>query len=148
MPLVSARERKVYIMTFCTKCLEIFYDDLQSNLLHKAQKICPKVDCNGELMRVDELLAPIVITLYQKGYRHIVDCCSGHAHRPNSALHICFNDNALIDDCPEEWEIVNSGDNTIICKHIETKDLYKKQAEIFKGIMQLWSWAKNLDDCS
>ena len=130
-------------MVFCTSCLEIFID----NFILKVQGSCPKVGCKGVLMEVDEMLAPAVILLYKKGYRYIVDCCSGHAHRSDSILYISFNDNALIDDCPKEWEIVNSGEQITICKHIETTELFKKQLEIFKALVSLYNWAKNLDDC-
>ena len=130
-------------MVLCNSCLEIFND----NIIPKVQGLCPKVNCKGALMEFDEMLAPVVVLLYKKGYRHIENSCSGHAHRPDKVLHICFNDNVLIDDCPEEWETVHSGDKVIICKNIETQDLHKRQMEIFKGLMQLWEWAKSLDNC-
>jgi hypothetical protein len=108
---------------------------------------CPKLYCSrGILIRFEENIAPVVYQLYKKGYRFVLKACSGHAHKPNSYIFIEFSENALIDDCPKDFEIVHGEQSSIICKHIETKDMKSKQIETFKAIVQLWAWVDSLED--
>lgn len=55
----------------CPCCYSIYRDRLVINR-------CPKLDCvTGELIEIDEMMAPIITTLWKKGY-DTKACCSGH----------------------------------------------------------------------
>jgi len=129
-------------MTFCNVCLEILFD----GIIPKIEGVCPKVDCNGVLVEVDEVIAPAILLLYSKGYKCVEDSCSGHAHIPSSTLYIRFSEYSLIEDCPHGFELLYEGTSILIKKTIESTDILQRQVAIFEAILHLREWAVNLDD--
>jgi len=128
-------------MTFCTKCLDVFVDDIIPKY-----ETCPRMDCGGELLDVDEMIAPAAVLLYAKGY-NILKCCSGHAHK-HSNLHILFDENTLLENAPQDFEFLHDNGMICIAKPIEQTDKVNRQLEIFSGILALNKWVQSLDDIS
>ena len=130
-------------MIFCNRCLEVFYDGITNYIDEK----CAKANCTGTLIKVDEMIGPIIIYLFSKGYRCIESSCSGHPHRPHTMTYIRFNAYSMVEDCPEGFDIVFDAKGTLIKKHILSNDILQRQAMIIEAILHLRTWVNNLEIC-
>ncbi|RXZ78014.1 hypothetical protein EBB07_28570 [Paenibacillaceae bacterium] len=77
-------------MYICLTCYEIYDSSFLnlSNAKNKRKCDCPKHSCHGDVVQIDELIAPTIILLNQKGYATKY-CCSGHwysDHPPNAYI--------------------------------------------------------------
>ena len=75
----------------CLECGEIYDSDrLNNNKLFEYIQ-CPKTNCVGTLIEVDELLLPTIKILNEKGYSTKF-CCSGHYESQHPNGYIAFED--------------------------------------------------------
>lgn len=82
----------------CLSCGEV-YDSPRLNITNGFDIYCPKTNCYGELVEVDELMIPTIKTLNEKGYRTVM-CCSGHYTKKNPLAYIYFVEGIDIPSIP------------------------------------------------
>lgn len=78
----------------CLECFQVYKNSygLNNSLDYLA---CPKMECEGEVVEIDELMLPIIITFNAKGY-YTKYCCSGHLFSMCSP-YVFFDD--IFGDC-------------------------------------------------
>jgi hypothetical protein len=116
---------------------------------------CPKSECLGEVVEIDELFLPTIIELNRKGYLTKF-CCSGHYYENCPNAYIMFENDISLPNIPNGYakEIENDGNVTI--RHMfgdghtdsETILKYKYYTEILKNAEITFKWAKKLPDIS
>lgn len=148
----------------CLECYEIYephflnlhtYDDYPN-------PCCPKSNCQGDIIELDELILPTIILLNRKGY-YTTNCCSGHYYNDNSNSYISFDREVELPNLPEgyeydaklyphvDWERhdefgnYNSG-MSCIRKYFNEKDSVLRYKAILKNAQTLLAWAKKLDN--
>lgn len=131
----------------CLDCGEV-YDPLALNLNETYEYIkCPKTNCCGYLIEVDELMIPTIQILNKKGYATRF-CCSGHYTGQHPNAYIMFEDWVDIPSVPEGF---NKEDNENDCITIRsTLPFNQPSLEDFKSICDnakiLLDWAISLPD--
>lgn len=65
-------------MKMCLKCLQLYDPDVDG-------KRCPKMHCNGKVVKIDELMIPVIIKLRQMKYETKF-CCQGHIYDVDNDL--------------------------------------------------------------
>lgn len=78
---------------------------------------CPKSDCDGELVEIDELMIPTIQILNQKGY-FTEYCCSGHYTSYDCHTYIKFADGIDIPSVPHGFNKDKDGKHVVIESHI------------------------------
>lgn len=90
----------------CMGCYEIYNGDLG---------MCPKANCEGEVVEIDELMVPAIRLLNEKGYMTEF-CCSGHVYDNGCTSYVLLDSlmSEILEDediakirelLPESWEI-------------------------------------------
>lgn len=109
-------------MLICLKCEEIYDERIVSYKPYKHNR-CPKQNCTGNLVDIDELFVPIILQLNKKGYTTKY-CCSGHLHQNGCgviASYISFKEFVILDDLinviDEDW--IYDEHNRVIRKYFE-----------------------------
>lgn len=122
----------------------MYIDSKNYGLYYKLQD--SRID--APLFEVDELIAPIISILNNKGYKTEY-CCSGHFNR--SRTYIVFSDqytNIITSDYPDNFDLSDGYENNHMCLGSEpyrgeefTKD---RLVEIVNNVVSLWRWAEEL----
>jgi hypothetical protein len=119
-------------MFVCKSCFEV-YDSYR--IIVKVDKfliesICPKHDCQGELVEIDDYLIDPIISLWKSGIATF-SCCSGHNHNYS------HNRNGYVEYgiFPNE-DLVKLNDITNI-----SKDIIKKYEYIY--LDEKWGISEN-----
>ena len=73
----------------CTKCLTGYDRELVVYQNWFKHNTCPKLDCGGEMVYIDELIYPTILLLNQNGYTTEF-CCSGHMKEDSIQCYILF----------------------------------------------------------
>lgn len=132
-------------------CYEIYNADLE---------FCPKVNCYGRVVEIDELMLPTIMLLNQKGY--ITDfCCSGHSYEEGCYPYIAFDNdfseyfadelNKLFKDISQPWFIETNNNDTIYhrftirCK-IKSANMIEQYKEIINVNLKLLDFVKSLPE--
>jgi hypothetical protein len=100
---------------------------------------CPKTNCTGKVIEVDELMLPIILTLWNKGY-YTSYCCSGHIYDNYPNTYIKFESEVDIPYCPIAFAFE---EENVIRKFYKTTD-YALFYEILDVIKILQEWALQL----
>lgn len=80
-------------MYLCLNCLEVYNTPFEH---------CPKANCDGRIVEIDELILPAIIEFNRKGY--ITEfCCSGHIHNPYP--YVKFDTEIFKEMSEEQYEI-------------------------------------------
>lgn len=90
----------------CMGCYEIYNGDLG---------MCPKANCEGEVVEIDELMVPAIRLLNEKGYMTEF-CCGGHIYDNGCTSYVLLDSlmSEILEDediakirelLPESWEI-------------------------------------------
>lgn len=96
-------------MKFCNRCFEIYRNGLNT-------KYCPKQNCAGLIVDIDEQIAPAIMLLNQNGYE-TTHSCAGHWYDKNPTPYIKFKCNTIqkaefykrfFSDVPGNWYIDQS----------------------------------------
>jgi hypothetical protein len=115
----------------------------------RKEYLCPKADCQGDVVWLDELIAPAIIVLNKKGYTTKY-CCSGHWYENYSYMYIYFNDWVLLPEKLPDGFVKDKGDKITIRN---TNDNFKNYSveEKFKFVtesnLRLLEWVNALPDC-
>ena len=87
-------------MYMCLDCYEIYDRDSIKIDEFADYKFCPKSNCLGKIVDVDELLIPTIKILNQKGY-YTRFCCSGHYYEQHPNGYISFEEDIDIPYLPK-----------------------------------------------
>ena len=132
-------------MLVCLKCFEVY---VQNTLIKKESVVtdsyclCPKVNCLGEVVELDELITPTIIELNKKGY-YTKFCCSGHWYQNKPNTYIYFLDNCLPDIVPEGFIVQ---EKSIIRSRFEDSNYDSKFDFVIDMNKRLYEWAKKLEN--
>lgn len=130
----------------CLNCGEVFNSSYLNTEYDSDMIRCPKTNCPGWMIEVDELMIPTIKTLNEKGYltKH---CCSGHytQYTPQQA-YISFLEGIDIPSVPSDFkkEIDDDGCVTIRKDFSSGKDTFKVFNDICDNAKILLKWADNL----
>lgn len=130
-------------MHVCLNC----YEKYNSNLIQKSdgyESPCPKIDCYGSIVELDELIAPTIITLNQKGYLTKF-CCSGHWYADLNP-YIYFYDYCMPKEIPKPFsKEYNSEEIPTTMRARYSKNEKESRYEFVLRInKELYEWATNL----
>ena len=127
----------------CMDCYEIYRTDYQ--LIKGEYNHCPKNDCYGEVVEVDELLLPTIIELNKKGYTTEY-CCSGHYYDKCKNTYIKFCDWVELPSTPNGFKVeTNKHDDSITIRkdYADNETVFE---DICKSVVELYEWAKSLEE--
>lgn len=97
----------------CLDCGDV-YDSSRININELFEYVyCPKTNCDGMLIEVDELLIPTIKVLNQKGYITKY-CCSGHYDGQHSNSYIMFDDGITLPSLPKGFTMEEHDGRTVI----------------------------------
>ena len=118
-----------------------FYEDNEWNQ-------CPKNNCDGYLLDIDEEILPQIILLNNKGYSTQY-CCQGHMDSSVTRLYILFENIYYFDDLPNGFvEEDTTGSRTCISFEPTSKNKRIKYNELTKARIDLYNWINQLEDIS
>lgn len=124
---------------FCTSCHQIYKSNFP--LKDKEYTFCPKNECYGEVVEIDDLIFPIILELNKKGYRTEY-CCSGHYYEKRTNTYILFCDGIKLPKIPYGYELEQDVKDSRICIRKYYDDCTVE--DIYKGMIELLEWAKDL----
>lgn len=133
-------------MHVCMECFESYDRRFLMNADGFGEVFCPKSSCQGEVVELDELIAPTIILLNQKGYLTKF-CCSGHWYEESSTTYIYFYDEIPIELLPEGFVLEDDYEGnatTIRTRYGDTEE--NKYDFVIRVNKQLYEWANNLPD--
>lgn len=142
-------------MLLCLDCYELF-DEKYVNFEYEGDyNWCPKLDCNGELIQVDELFVPVIIELNKKGYNTHY-CCSGHIHEGHcgcidSYIWFYYNNDVAYNikkNPPKNYSLGYGSDNGIDIHRSFDSKLSKGELlqQICENAIEMTNWAKKLPE--
>lgn len=134
-------------MHFCLECGEAYEVAFLPNSDAYDEITCPRVHCvGGDVVKLDEMIAPSIILLNQKGY-FTKYCCSGHWYKASSYIYFeeGFRPEKELPK-PFVWEYVNKEKGyNIMRAECEVKDetifaynwVYETNKDLFKWVNSL-----------
>ena len=128
----------------CTDCGEVY--DSSSFGENTLYLICPKSNCYGTLIEIDELLIPTIKLLNNKGYTTRY-CCSVHyaSQHPNS--YIMFEDWVDIPSVPKGFKKEDDGTYITIRSNLPSREpTYDDFKSICDNAKTLLDWAISLPE--
>ena len=131
----------------CLSCFEIYEKDSLRIDEFSEYIFCPKTNCIGEIVEVDELMIPVIIELNKKGY-FTQYCCSGHFYGQHPNGYIMFKKDIDIPNIPKYFKRENNKKGLVIrstIKHnLNIKPDYYDCFKIYKNAEILLKWAISL----
>ncbi len=128
-------------------CFEYFNPRLLKSFDNGYTYHCPIDDCGGDVVEIDELIAPTIVMLNQKGYITKY-CCSGHFYKENPVLntYIYFEDYVELPmELPYGFELER--DHTIRKWYrLESSECQTPYDFVVKTNRDLYQWTKTLPD--
>ena len=145
-------------MYICLNCHEVYDNNLKFD--HTSEyNFCPKSNCDGDLIEIDELFIPVIIELNKKGYI-TKSCCSSHTYKSYMNSYISFYEDIELPSLPkgykydkdmyphDNWDKV--GRNGMDCIRIVfdkgNKDNIELSREIYENAINVLDWVKGLPD--
>lgn len=131
-------------MHVCMECFEIYDKRFLNDRYDEIP--CPKEDCSGDVVELDELIAPTIILLNEKGYCTKF-CCSGHWYSHSSTVYIFFFDDCVPPYIPKsfKWDDYREPINTMRARYDEKSD-ESKYDFVVRMNKELFEWAINLPE--
>ncbi len=139
----------------CMDCLESYGEQVHSFKLEKDEigtyMVCPKRGCSGTVVDIDDIFAPIIVLLNEKGY-YTKECCSGHMEEFITESYITFEtDMDLLPNIPQGYKLrilkAESGEeNVIMFKRITGRNTIEIFQEILNNALQTYAWALGLPE--
>lgn len=128
----------------CLNCGEV-YDFSNLNINELSEYVwCPKTNCCGTLIEIDELLIPTVKILNGKGYTTKY-CCSGHYTGQHPRSYIMFSEGIDVPYLPKGFKKKAFNDCiTLESKSILRKPTFKDFYQICDNAKILLKWANSL----
>lgn len=147
----------IYVCLTClTEYDEIYRSIYESSIQSYRYEGIPCLikDCPGEVVELDEFIAPAVMNLNEKGYRTRY-CCSGHiiANRSPHDFYVSFEDfvefrSEDINKLPVGF-VVNQNEKGIIIRY-RPEMVAENTIEKMEGVVQcnkvFYQWTENLSD--
>lgn len=130
----------------CLDCFDVYDSEmLNDKFFDVYEGMCPKSNCNGRTICLDELMIPAITVLNKKGYSTKF-CCSGHYPGYNQT-YIMFEEYVEIPSLPNGFRFDNCEDNVVIRSNEPfsescLRDFYK----ICDHIKSLTKWAEELPE--
>lgn len=121
----------------CMECYEIYDGQMQ---------MCPKANCAGEIVEIDELMIPTIKMLNEKGYMTEF-CCSGHTYDNGCNTYVCLSSlmSEVLDNedygkikqmLPSSWEMEIDNYGRINFNHMIKKDFkHRFYVETYEDIL-------------
>ena len=148
----------------CMSCFEEYKRDGLKLNEDSYESPCPKSNCYGVVVEIDDMILPIIKLLNQKGYISTF-CCSNHSYEAGnkSNTYISFESECVPNTVPngfyiedKKWyeenhpNFVYTTDKDIcIRKYYDDElDEFELHVEICKTMVDLMEWAEELDDIS
>lgn len=130
----------------CLDCFDVYDSELlNSEYRDFYEGLCPKVNCEGKIICVDELMIPVIKVLNQKGY-FTKFCCSGH-YPGNNQTYIMFEDCIELPSLPNGFYFDNNNSNvTIRSKSVCCESCLSDFYNICDRIKILTKWAEELPE--
>ena len=137
---------------FCTKCKQIYwnnFDEINSFSLGGRYKgrLCPKVNCHGTVVEIDELIMPSIEEFNKAGYKTNYSC-SGHPYENIPTPYVSFDEYYFfpLDKIPSTWSW-DKKNNTLYANTIQPDSSVKEKIEyITKVNIDLYEFAKSLNN--
>lgn len=131
-------------MNVCLTC----YETYDTRFLHKPndyyEVCCPKLNCDGDVVELDELIAPTIILLNLKGY-YTKYCCSGHWYDDCLSPYIYFHEDFLPGSIPNGFTLDNPTSSTIRARYDENSE-ESKYDFVIRVNKELHNWALELKE--
>lgn len=126
----------------CVDCFEVY--DESYPIIKGEYNHCPKADCIGNVIEVDELLLPTIIELNKKRY-YTKYCCSGHYYsKGGDNCYIMFEDGVILPNIPNGFKY-DTGSACTIRKTFKSNK-HKLFKEINLCANELLDWVKLLKE--
>lgn len=135
----------------CLKCNQVYKESMNQikPIKYGEDKewlFCPKIDCHGQVVKIDELILPTIIELNKKGY--ITEfCCSGHSYEEKyTNTYISFASEVVPLKLPEGFAVEKINNKICIRKKYYSDTVPKSERfqEIIKTNLELLKWANSL----
>ena len=135
-------------MLVCMYCGET-YDKNNVNFdIHNDWNQCPKNNCDGYIVDIDEEILPQIMLLNSKGYITQY-CCQGHMNNSVVRLYILFEENYEFNELPKGFILEDDTYNrTCISFKPKSKNDKQKYKELLKARIDLYNWVCKLEDIS
>lgn len=135
-------------MHVCMECYEPFDKRFLSPIDYE-EYVCPRNNCQGDVVELDELIAPTIILLNQKGYITKY-CCSGHWYEKYATPYIYFYNECTPESeytLPSEfkWDDNKEERNTLRARY-EPNENETKYDWVIRVNKELYKWARELPE--
>ncbi|MBD1379051.1 hypothetical protein [Metabacillus arenae] len=131
-------------MHVCMSCYEKYEGRFLDIANRYGETFCPKYECHGNVIELDELIAPVIIMLNQKGYLTKF-CCSGHWYELVSTPYIYFHEGFIPGTVPESFKIDDHNSDTIRATY-EENDQESKYDWVIRVNKELYEWVEGLPE--
>lgn len=130
----------------CLKCSEIYNSNCFNFDVSKSYFMrCPKNNCTGEMVEIDDIMLQIIKILNSKNY--ITNyCCGGHAENSDPHAYIMFNYGVELPNIPNGFNLEKLYERVIIRSNFEIGEYEENLKNIFNDIINLINWATMLDN--
>lgn len=134
----------------CMNCFETYvFSDLNTKDKYGMYSVarCPKTNCFGDIIEIDELMLLPITILNKKGYMTEF-CCAGHYYDNIVNTYIKFSDNYKFPHLPKGFKLESESYNNTIRKKYDYIDLsdYERCKEIIQTSLDLLEWVDGLDE--
>ena len=128
----------------CLDCGEV-YNSSNLNINELLEEVwCPKSNCCGTLVEIDELLIPTIKLLNDKGY-YTQFCCSGHYTGQHSRTYITFDEGIDVPYVPNGFKKETYNNHVLIESNTPLrKPTFKDFYRICDNAKTLLKWANSL----
>ena len=130
-------------MIICMVCETVFREEL--NIFRGSS--CPKIECQGQLIHLDENMYEVYKLLNSKGFV-TRNCCTAHSYDERPKLYIQFEDAYIFPTLPcsfkTEVHDVGRGKWATISKEFNYQSTVDLQMQIWQTCADLLQWAEQL----
>lgn len=126
----------------CNSCYEVY----DGHCVDTDLAMCPKKNCTGNIVEIDELLIPTIIMLNRKGY--VTEyCCSGHYYEdyPNCYITFYADMAPVTAGLPRGFKVEYSGSENQPTLTIRRTFRRRQERALFTDILntaiRLYDWA-------
>lgn len=132
-------------MHVCMECYEFYDEKFLMNF--SGEILCPKTNCEGDVIELDELIAPTILLLNQKGYMTKY-CCSGHWYDYILSPYIFFYDDYIPDTIPTsfKWDDHKEGVKHTIRARYDEDGSESRYDFVIRVNRELYEWAEGLPE--
>lgn len=139
-------------MLLCLECYKIYNQKTIKN------NMCKIKGCDGDVVEVDELFAPVIAELNRKGYRTKF-CCSGHYTEDYPNTYINFEEGIKLPSLPEGYKYDKeiypdvNWEKWKMEKYVTIRNVFDKgksvvelSLDIFNSAVSVLEWAEGLEE--